>query len=135
MIDLIPEMRLATREALKKDIATYEHGVQTQAKERNSLRNNFEILRKKWIVDLIYTIHLFENPYYSDIHKYLPDINTRTLSKRLSELEELGMVNREVKTGRPIRVYYELTDFGLGLYELLVPLLTFISMNTQKREK
>jgi len=94
-----------------------------------------EFLRKKWIVDLIYEIHLLKTPYYSDLHKNLPEINTRSLSKQLSELEDLGMINREIKTGKPIRVYYELTDFGLGIYELLIPLLSFFSFNIEKSRK
>jgi len=36
------------------------------------------------------------------------------------------MINRTVKTGKLIRVYYELTDFGSGIYEMLMPLNSFI---------
>ena len=135
MFDLIPVMRQTVRAALVKDVETFEHGTQMQIRERNSLRSSFEFLRKKWIVDLIYEIHLLKTPYYSDLHKHLPEINTRSLSKRLSELEDLGMINREIKTGKPIRVYYELTDFGLGIYELLIPLLSFFSYNIKKSRK
>jgi DNA-binding HxlR family transcriptional regulator len=45
------------------------------------------------------------------------------------------MINREIKTGKPIRVYYELTDFGLGIYELLIPMLSFFSHNVKKYQK
>ncbi|MHA1454017.1 MAG: winged helix-turn-helix transcriptional regulator [Promethearchaeota archaeon] len=48
------------------------------------------------------------------------------MTNRLQEMEELGMINRTVKTGKLIRVYYELTDFGSGIYEMLMPLNSFI---------
>ena len=124
--------RELVREALRKDIEYYVHGPIIQSKERESLRKNFEILRRKWIVDILYFIHLLKNPFFADIQKGLDSINSRTLTNRLQEMEEIGMITRNVKTGKPIRVYYELTDLGLGTYELLVPLLTFLSMNLKK---
>ena len=50
-------------------------------------------------------------------------------------MEELGMINRHVKTGKPIRVFYELTDFGLGIYELLMPLNAFIAFELESPDK
>jgi len=132
MMEAIPIMRQAVRKALEKDIETFDHGIQRQRKERTGLRRSFEILRKKWIVDIIYAIHLFGRPFFNDLHGKLPEINTRTLSNRLDEMEALGMVTRNVKTGKPIRVFYELTDFGRGIYELLIPLLSFFSMYCPK---
>jgi DNA-binding HxlR family transcriptional regulator len=132
MIEHIPKTRAIVREALKKDIEFFEHGKILQGKERNSLRKNFEFLRKKWIVDILYFIHLQKNPHFADIQKGLDGINSRTLTNRLQEMEDLGLISRNVKTGKPIRVFYELTDLGLGVYELLIPLLTFLSMNLKK---
>ncbi len=135
MLSQIPKTRLIVREALRKDIEYFEHGPNTQSKERASLRANFEVLRRKHVVDILYFIHLLKNPFFADIRKGLEGINTRTLTNRLHEMEDIGMISRNVQTGKPIRVYYELTDLGLGVYELLIPMLTFLSMNKKKGTK
>ena len=64
---------------------------------------------------------------YSRSRRALPDINSRTLSTRLKEFEENHIAARTVSDTQPIRVSYELTDLGKGVYELLLPLLIFFS--------
>ena len=132
---LIPKMRKAVRSALTKDIATIDHDLAHQSKERAQIRNSLGFLRKKWILELIYMIDLLEVPFYTDIHHHLPEINTKTLVSRLKELEELGMVQRIVINTQPIRVQYKLTDFGEGIFELIIPLLTFYSENINHNKK
>ena len=135
MFEQIPITRNIVREALRKDIEYFKHGSTLQSKERDHLRKTFEILRRKWIVDILYFIHLLNNPFFADIQKGIGGINSRTLSNRLQEMEDIGMITRTVKTGKPIRVFYELSDLGLGTFELLIPLLTFISINMKKTKK
>ena len=100
--------------------------------ERLGLRKSLEFIRKKWVLDIIYYVHLKDRPYYSDIMNNLPEINTRSLTDRLIELEENGILRRNVQTGRPIRVSYELTEFGLGIYTLLIPLLAYFNAGTKE---
>ncbi len=129
MYDLIPKIREVVRKALRKDSEYIVHGKTIQKMERDVLRSRLDMLRRKWIIDILYYARLKEKPYFSDFQKNLDDINSRTLTNRLQEMEELGMITRNVQTGKPIRVYYELTDFGLGIYELLMPLNMFIADN------
>ena len=132
---MIPKMREIVREALRKDQEYIVHGPTIQALERKSIRENLDMLRRKWIIDILYFVRLAKNPYFADIQKNLEGINSRTLTNRLQEMEEMGMVNRIVKTGKPIRVYYELTDYGSGIYELLMPLNSFISYKWKLMEE
>jgi DNA-binding HxlR family transcriptional regulator len=62
----------------------------------------------------------------------LPQLNSRTLSTRLKEFEENHIVTRTVANTTPIRVSYELTNLGNGVYELLVPLLLFFAGEKMK---
>ena len=78
-------------------------------------------------MDLIYIIRIKGKPFFNDIRRALPDINSRTLSTRLKEFEESRIVTRTVSNTQPIRVSYELTDLGKGVYELLLPLLFFFA--------
>ena len=76
---------------------------------------------------MIYIIRIKGKPFFNDIRRALPDINSRTLSTRLKEFEENHIVTRTVSDTQPIRVSYELTELGKGVYELLVPLLIFFA--------
>ena len=44
--------------------------------------------------------------------KAVPGLSDRLLSQRLRELEEEGLVEREVEAGTPVRVTYSLTEKG-----------------------
>ena len=126
----IPKLRIMLRAAFRKDQEFTVHGKIIQKMERDVIRERLDMLRKKWIMDILYFVRLKENPYFADIQKGLEGINSRTLTNRLQELDELGMLNRIVQTGKPIRVFYELTDYGSGVYELLMLLNIFIAMNS-----
>ena len=45
----------------------------------------------------------------------MPGLSDRLLSQRLRELEEEGLVEREVEAGTPVRVTYSLTEKGAEL--------------------
>jgi DNA-binding HxlR family transcriptional regulator len=78
-------------------------------------------------MDLIYIIRIKGKPFFNDIRRALPNINSRTLTTRLKEFEKNNVVTRTVSNTQPIRVSYELTDLGKGVYELLIPLLIFFA--------
>jgi DNA-binding HxlR family transcriptional regulator len=51
----------------------------------------------------------------------LPDITPRALSLKLVELQEHGLIEKEVKPGTPVIISYVLTDKGRTLTEALRP--------------
>ncbi|GAA0563301.1 hypothetical protein GCM10009415_51870 [Chitinophaga japonensis] len=72
----------------------------------------------KWKAVIL--IHLIEKKRYSELKKECRVITERTLSLQLKELEEDGLVKRTVHTSKPpLKVDYELTDFGRTLIPLL----------------
>lgn len=76
----------------------------------------------KWKAVIL--IHLIEKKRYSELRRQCPLITERTLSLQLKELEEDGLVKRNVHTLKPpLRVDYELTEFG----KTLIPLLRAIA--------
>ena len=125
--ELIPLMREAVVKGLERDFETYDHTDDHIQKELEFLNNALSFLQKKWTMDLIYIIRIKEKPYFNDIRRAIPNLNSRTLTTRLKEFEENHIVTRTVTTTQPIRVRYELTDIGNGVYELLMPLLFFFS--------
>ncbi len=72
----------------------------------------------KWKAVIL--IHLIEKKRYNELRKELPMVTERTISLQLKELEEDGLITRTVYTSKPpLKVDYELTEFGRTLIPLL----------------
>jgi DNA-binding HxlR family transcriptional regulator len=72
----------------------------------------------KWKAVIL--IHLVEKKRYNELRKELPMVTERTLSLQLKELESDGLITRTVHTTKPpLKVEYELTEFGRTLIPLL----------------
>lgn len=76
----------------------------------------------KWKAMIL--IRLLEKKRYSELRKGIPIVTERALSLQLKELEEDGLIIRTVHTSKPpLKVDYELTEFG----KTLIPLLKSIA--------
>lgn len=67
---------------------------------------------------------------FSDLETHLTTASTTTLSARLDELVEAGLVTRTQYAEVPPRVEYELTDDGEQLRDRLEPLLEWASSHS-----
>lgn len=57
---------------------------------------------------------------FSELRKLIPQMTERMLSIQLKQLEEDGLIRREVFTDKPpLKVEYSLTDFGQSLLPVL----------------
>jgi DNA-binding HxlR family transcriptional regulator len=73
-----------------------------------------ELVGKRWTGAIVGA--LLPGPRrFSEISQAIPQISDRLLSTRLRELEEQGVVARQVLNGAPVRVEYELTPKGHAL--------------------
>jgi DNA-binding HxlR family transcriptional regulator len=73
-----------------------------------------ELIGKRWTGAIVCA--LTERPMrFGELGKAVPGLSDRLLSQRLRELEEEGLVEREVEAGSPVRVTYSLTAVGRGL--------------------
>ncbi|MCL5428250.1 MAG: helix-turn-helix transcriptional regulator [Chloroflexi bacterium] len=75
------------------------------------------LLSGKWTLLILYYL-ADATQRFSDLEK-LTGINPRTLSNRLSHLEETGVVKREGYAEVPPRVEYSLTKKGRGLIPII----------------
>lgn len=72
----------------------------------------------KWKAVIL--IRLLEKKRYNELKKGIPIITERALGLQLKELEEDGLIKRTVHTSKPpLKVEYELTEFGRTLIPLL----------------
>ena len=77
------------------------------------------ILGKKWTGLLLRS--LMDGPRrFTEMSAYVPNLSDRLLSQRLQELEEAGIVKRQVFSQRPVLVEYSLTPRGEALRDVVV---------------
>ena len=73
-----------------------------------------ELIGRRWAGAILYT--LTSGPlHFAEIKEAVPGMSDRLLSCRLRELEQAGLVRREVHSGNRVRVSYELTRKGHSL--------------------
>lgn len=75
---------------------------------------SYHIIGKKWVCLIIHTL-MQEPKRFNEIHSFIPDLSKRMLNERMKELEDEGIVIRNVITDRPIRIEYYLTRMGTEL--------------------
>ena len=78
----------------------------------------FELLGKKWTGLIISTLLKGANRF-SDIQEVIPALSARMLTERLKDLEDQGILVRNVYPEMPVRIEYELTDKGRDLEKSL----------------
>ncbi len=78
-----------------------------------------DLVGGKWKAVILY--HLKDgNKRYSELRREMPAITEMTLSLQLKKLESNGLVYRKVYGKKPpIKVVYELTDFGKSFVPVL----------------
>jgi DNA-binding HxlR family transcriptional regulator len=73
-----------------------------------------ELIGRRWSGAIIRSL-LSGDWRFSEIGDLVPGVSDRLLAARLRELEEAGIVHREVDAGPPVRVTYSLTRAGAEL--------------------
>ena len=77
-----------------------------------------ELIGKRWTGAILRV--LLDGPArFGEIQARVTDLSDRLLSERLKELEDAGIVDREVEDARPVQVTYRLTKRGQALKPVL----------------
>lgn len=77
-----------------------------------------EVIGGKWKVLILY--HLSQGTQrFNELRRLLPDVTQRMLTLQLRELEQAGIVHREVYPQVPPKVEYSLTEFGKTLMPVI----------------
>ncbi|MEU6991678.1 helix-turn-helix domain-containing protein [Streptomyces sp. NPDC046465] len=79
------------------------------------------VIDGKWKTALLWTLE--SGPRRpGEMRRMLPGLTEKVLTQALREMEEDGLVHREVHEVRPLKTVYSLTEFGRDLAEALAPL-------------
>jgi DNA-binding HxlR family transcriptional regulator len=80
-----------------------------------------KVISGRWKAVILY--HLFDGPRRLSVLKTLvPDITQKVLIQQLREMEEHGLIRREIFAEIPSRVEYSATRLGLSLEPILLAL-------------
>ncbi len=82
----------------------------------------FATLSKKWTLLIIYEMFHHDKMRFKDYQENLPKINTRTLSMRLVELEELGFIHKDSSQKASKIIYYSLSQKAKDLFDTFMAL-------------
>ena len=87
------------------------------------LTDVMRLLGRKYVMDIVCVVGTNGTVRFGDIEAHLPGASTSTLSTRLDELVEAGLVERERHAEIPPRVEYELSEDGAELAERFEPVV------------
>ena len=100
-----------------------------------ALKSTSKILGHKWVPVITYHIHDNTPARFSEIKQEIGDITNKTLSNNLDRMEEQGVVDRKVEKEKPVKITYELTDFGESLIPLVEDMISWGQENLREGEK
>ena len=89
-----------------------------------------DTLSRKYAMQLVSIIGAHDSLRFAEIEEHLPTASTSTISKRLNEFQEAGLVSRTQYNEIPPRVEYALTDDGDEVRTRLEPLLEWATENS-----
>ena len=88
------------------------------------VRRAAEVLERRYAVSILYASY-HGCTRFNEFRQALGEIPPGTLAQRLVELEDAGVLRREVRDARPPRVEYVLTTDGLRLRGVLDALVVW----------
>jgi DNA-binding HxlR family transcriptional regulator len=78
------------------------------------------LIGKKWHPVIIHRLLENGESGFSQLKRDVDGISSKVLSDSLDDLEEKGLVERDVISEKPVRVQYSLTDEGESLEPVIV---------------
>lgn len=87
----------------------------------------------KWSADILISLHAVPSIGFEELRRSMPGISPRVLSMKLKELEQNGMVQREIIDTRPPRVRYSLTQRGWTVAWLAQPVFLFLRITDRPK--
>ncbi|KUF10781.1 winged helix-turn-helix transcriptional regulator [Pseudoponticoccus marisrubri] len=76
-----------------------------------AIERGMRIIGGKWTGSILW--HVKDGPVrFNDLARMIGGASKKMITERLRQLEDQGLVRREVRDTAPITVVYEITDFG-----------------------
>lgn len=96
----------------------------------NAIADALYVIGGKWKLRIIVALRE-GNKRFNKLHRIIDGISAKVLSAELKDLELNGFVSRNVFTGTPVTVEYELSDYAGTLNEVLKALSEWGTMHRE----
>lgn len=117
-------------EAIRSNETPRPPGSEAAAEINETMATILNLLGKKHTISIIHRLSMGAGPYRFNELEELVNIAPNTLSNRLDELAEFGLVTRTAYNEIPPRVEYEATDKTRDL----APLFWYLAVWTERHE-
>ena len=87
--------------------------------------NSLKIFGQKYALHIVRNMLLLKQNKFGQFLGSIEGINTKTLSIRLRELEDFGLIKRTIINSRPVQTEYSLTEKGMALEPILAHIAAF----------
>lgn len=102
------------------------------ARALQAVEDALYVIGGKWKLKIIIALREHGSMRFNELQRTVEGISARVLSSELKDLEMNGFLKREVDTGMPVVVQYELTGYSDSLNEVLHSL---VKWGTRHRDK
>jgi len=93
--------------------------LQDVTEDRCPILYALDIVGQKWKLPILWYLQAADATRYNELKRRIPGITNMMLTKSLRELEEAGLVSRDVVDSVPPKVTYALTQNGRDLLPTL----------------
>ncbi|NVM19933.1 MAG: helix-turn-helix transcriptional regulator [Candidatus Lokiarchaeota archaeon] len=123
---LLKDSRNLVKELMDSHFKDIEHDEERKIVEMKFFLKTFEFIRKKWNVRSLYELEIHSGMNFNEMMRHMKGISSRSLSDRLKQLEDLKLITRTVQDARPPKVFYELSEKGQGIIELIQFIIVYL---------
>lgn len=88
-----------------------------------------KLIRGKWKIPILISLRVYGEMRFGELQKSVSGIGSKMLAKELKELEENGLLVRNVKATVPVRIEYELSVYGKTLDKVFETLSNWGAMH------
>ena len=97
------------------------------------LEISLNIIGKKFTIHIVRNMLLLKQKRFNEFLNSMEGISTKTLSVRLKEMEDAGLITRNIIEKRPLKIEYSLTEKGKALAPIMIQMANFLCIGNQKK--
>lgn len=94
-----------------------------------------KLIGKKWHPVIIHRLLEIEPVGFNALKEEVDGISSKVLSESLDDLQDKGLVDREIVSEKPVRVKYTLTDSGRELKPVIDEMKKWAVQNLSESEE
>ncbi len=118
-----------------EEVVTWLTGTGRLEDEIHASVQSLSVLFAKWSIEVCFLLRMHGTMRFNEIKGWCKGIGARTLSQRLKDLESQGLVHREVYPEVPVRVEYQLTQRGMRMGDLFLPIIAHLRLTAPRPER